>query len=663
MQPHRLALLASLISATAFGANANGRFDNLYTFGDSLTDTGSFGSTYKFVANNQTSLLYNQQIAKMMGIDFKPFTQGGGNYAISGSQTEGTGVAVDQPLVWMGTKEQINTYLSDHDGKADKNGLYILWTGGNDISLAIMNNLLSPYGEIDRAVGNVAEQTQTLLDNGAGTVIVPNIPNIADTPFLPTIMLTMLPLSNQQLEVIRQELNTASTPDEASRKTAIVNAMAKGLGLPGLADSVISPVYDFLHNTLTSMLEYNNQQTEQALSQLHGNIVRADVSTLFHEVLEQPQAFGFKTTVGFPCSFKVFGPYCNTGMNGYDDSQLYMFSDEHHPSPYLHQIIAEYFVSILDAPLYVSSLIHATEGMVEDARSTLDGQYQTLRTNQHELNDVQVFGGYSSHYLRRSGKNDSTFANAPSNDSTNNGSIGISWQMSEYGTAGVMISGGLNHNTPTENFSYNSHGISYGLFTQWQAPQGGWLNADMHYTTANLENIERQITLGLSNRTESGDTKARQYGGRIGAGWDIPVSSWLTTGPVLGYSWDKVHVDGYRESGNRSTSMHFSDQNKTLQTGSVGWRFDMNYYDVKPYLQVDYQRQLGDRDSKVSAAINSTATSFTTSTDKGRQDSVKAVVGANFPLNKTLKGYISTSYSNQNRDDMFSYTLGLSASF
>lgn len=206
MQPHRLALLASLISATAFCANANGRFDNLYTFGDSLTDTGSFGSTYKFVANNQTSLLYNQQIAKMMGIDFKPFTQGGGNYAISGSQTEGTGVAVDQPLVWMGTKEQINTYLSDHDGKADKNGLYILWTGGNDISLAIMNNPLSPYGEIDRAVGNVAEQTQTLLDNGAGTVIVPNIPNIADTPFLPTIMLTMLPLSTQQLEVIRQEL-------------------------------------------------------------------------------------------------------------------------------------------------------------------------------------------------------------------------------------------------------------------------------------------------------------------------------------------------------------------------------------------------------------------------------------------------------------------------
>lgn len=185
----------------------------------------------------------------------------------------------------------------------------------------------------------------------------------------------------------------------------------------------------------------------------------------------------------------------------------------------------------------------------------------------------------------------------------------------------------------------------------------------MHYTKANLENIERQITLGLSNRTESGDTKAHQYGGRIGAGWDIPVSSWLTTGPVLGYSWDKVHVDGYRENGNRSTSMHFSDQNKTLQTGSVGWRFDMSYYDVKPYLQVDYQRQLGDRDSKVSAAINSTATSFTTSTNKGRQDSVKAVVGANFPLNKTLKGYISTSYSNQNRDDMFSYTLGLSASF
>lgn len=31
MQPHRLALLASLISATAFCANANGRFDNLYT--------------------------------------------------------------------------------------------------------------------------------------------------------------------------------------------------------------------------------------------------------------------------------------------------------------------------------------------------------------------------------------------------------------------------------------------------------------------------------------------------------------------------------------------------------------------------------------------------------------------------------------------------------
>ncbi len=100
-------------------------WDSLTVFGDSLSDTGNVG---RFTYNSATNPLYDEILARQAGLTLQPSSQGGSNYAAGGA------VAVPAINPQFNTQDQVARYLASTNGRADPNGLYIHWIGGNDLA-------------------------------------------------------------------------------------------------------------------------------------------------------------------------------------------------------------------------------------------------------------------------------------------------------------------------------------------------------------------------------------------------------------------------------------------------------------------------------------------------------------------------------------------------
>nr|WP_258575575.1 autotransporter domain-containing protein [Candidatus Pantoea persica]MBA2814014.1 autotransporter outer membrane beta-barrel domain-containing protein [Candidatus Pantoea persica] len=102
----------------------------------------------------------------------------------------------------------------------------------------------------------------------------------------------------------------------------------------------------------------------------------------------------------------------------------------------------------------------------------------------------------------------------------------------------------------------------------------GGINGDLHCDDLYFDDIQREVNIGPASRTEQGNSGGKLLGMRLQAGWDIPLSVHLTTGPVVSYALDYGRVGGYREQGDSSTAMRYGDQTRYTQIGAIGWRID-----------------------------------------------------------------------------------------
>ncbi|HAZ54205.1 MAG TPA: autotransporter domain-containing esterase, partial [Franconibacter helveticus] len=203
--------------ACAAGTQA-AEFNNLYVFGDSLSDTGNNG---RYTWNSNENPLYDEILSQRYGLSLAPSDSGGYNYAA------GSAVAVPAINPQDNTQDQVQRYLARVNGAADGNGLYIHWVGGNDLAAAALDPL-----QAAAIAGNSAQaaagQVQTLLNAGAGTVIVPTVPDVSATPTMmeAVIAVGLAPVAASALQAAYASLNSAQTPDLASRQQAIRQALA-----------------------------------------------------------------------------------------------------------------------------------------------------------------------------------------------------------------------------------------------------------------------------------------------------------------------------------------------------------------------------------------------------------------------------------------------------
>lgn len=633
-------------------------FSSFTVFGDSLSDTGNNG---RYTWDSSQTPLYDEILADRYGLTLTPSASGGFNYAA------GSAVAVPAINPDDNTQDQLQRYLARVNGAADSSGLYIHWVGGNDLAAAALNPALATT-LVNTSARAAAGQVQTLLNAGAGTVIVPTVPDVSATPTMMEAVIAtgLAPVAAAALQAAYASLNSGQTPDLASRQQAIHQALAAAATaaspVPLVQQAIaaqLTGAYDSLSAQVSQLTTLYNSTQERLLAQQGGNIVWADVNAIFNEILASPAQFGITNTAGMACPPGLSSASCTSQTPGFNASQAWLFADHLHPSPAVHALIADYIQSIVDAPAQVSMLNKGTLAAVQDSRATLDSRYNQLRNGPKDPGSLGVFGGYSGQYRQYA---DNT-AGGDGRANTSNLTVGVDYQLTDNWLIGALIAGSLDKQYPTDHFRYDADSFQVGLFSALEYGPG-WVSADVHYLTADYNDIRRDIALGPLTRTEKGDTSAELWGARLTAGLDIPLTSAITTGPTLQYAWDYSHVDGYSEQGNDSTAMRYRDQNYHSQIGSAGWRIDGRFGVVKPWAEVSYRHQFGDNVQAGQGGLKSTSLSFSREGAKEDTNWVDATLGASLPLSEQVSAFAAVSQTGGlSRGEQTRYNIGISAAF
>jgi outer membrane lipase/esterase len=116
----------------------------------------------------------------------------GTNYAAGGATTNSdsynSNPDYDAPSILM----QVNYYLQQSNGKADPQGLYILWAGANDLFETLYDDISSGKSQAEigadilasekSAVANLKTAAIQLHNAGAKTIMVINLPDLGKVP-------------------------------------------------------------------------------------------------------------------------------------------------------------------------------------------------------------------------------------------------------------------------------------------------------------------------------------------------------------------------------------------------------------------------------------------------------------------------------------------------
>jgi phospholipase/lecithinase/hemolysin len=199
-------LLADSAFAGFFG------IDDVFTFGDSLSDTGNMYNItggqfppdgYYFSGRFSNGEVWNEQLEKRLGVTNKSQTyyqpmgqtatslENGINFAIGGTKTGLGSINPDMDCTanpsspCFGLLAQVDNYKTLlNGGQADSDDLFIIWSGANDY-LDPRNAGLDPLGQaqlLTQSVKNISLAATELIEAGAKNIVIANLPNLGDIP-------------------------------------------------------------------------------------------------------------------------------------------------------------------------------------------------------------------------------------------------------------------------------------------------------------------------------------------------------------------------------------------------------------------------------------------------------------------------------------------------
>lgn len=153
-------------------------FTSLVVFGDSLSDAGNvkanLGVPLPPYDNGYFSNgpVWVQTLASELGLpDTVASSNGGSNYAWGSART---GIDIDTGLgvIIPSLRSQADDFLATSGPTIDSTGLYVVWGGGNDVL----------QGDVSTTAADIAGIVTDLAAAGATDFLIPNLPDIGQTP-------------------------------------------------------------------------------------------------------------------------------------------------------------------------------------------------------------------------------------------------------------------------------------------------------------------------------------------------------------------------------------------------------------------------------------------------------------------------------------------------
>ncbi|MDB6164174.1 MAG: GDSL-like Lipase/Acylhydrolase family protein [Xanthomonadaceae bacterium] len=520
-------------------------FDQTVFFGDSLTDSGFYqpilvagnGPQAATVARFTTNpgLVWAEFLADFYGTNATPAWQltptgiaaGSGDDFAAGGATVSPGPgyppAPNFTQYAPSLTNQVGAYLAGNGGQANPDALFTVWGGANDLFfyLAGATSQAQFLGAAGAEVGLVG----TLESAGARYVLVPTMPDIGLTPF--------------------------------------------GLS-QGAAGSA----------GLTQLSEAYNATLFGGLQAAGLRVIPLDVFHFLREISADPGTYGF-TNVTTPACGAAPALGCNPA-NFVDPNaaQTYAFADGVHPSTASHALLAQYAVSILEAPGQIAVLPHSAE-MVGRARA--DRVAAHLGGDKQTADGMRWWADLRGDF-QRYGQGDRYDGAGPTL------TAGVDWASGSvvYGAFAGYGRQSLDWGHAMGSFSQTD--ASLGGFVGWTG-NAAWVNGQVSYSRLGFS-TDRDVQLGPATRTHHGSTNGSNVSAGVNAGWDF-VSGALRHGPVASILSQHISVDGFAESDpDLSTSLAYPDQHFNSLIGSLGWQASYRINDhVQPYARLTWDRE------------------------------------------------------------------------
>lgn len=185
-----LAVLLCLL-CLPWQVQALGKINQIFVFGDSLSDNGNFASVFPiplpdppYYNSNRASdgLLAVERVASHLGLSLDPSLHLSGpvignNYAVASARA-GRDEYIDLTA-------QVDQFLASHNNLAPVGALYVFFIGGNDVISAHGKNDPSKAQTIlNSGVKGIIDNIERLSSFGANHFILVNVPDIGTVPYI-----------------------------------------------------------------------------------------------------------------------------------------------------------------------------------------------------------------------------------------------------------------------------------------------------------------------------------------------------------------------------------------------------------------------------------------------------------------------------------------------
>jgi outer membrane lipase/esterase len=559
-------------------------------------------------ATSSPGLMSSELLAGFFGTTARPANDpagGGTNYATSGARNKDPNGPNDDLFTQAKpTATQVDNYLSTNGGVANPNALYLISSGGNNVSFAIDKKASDPGYVIDAA----KDQVNTLVKlqaAGARYIIIPNLPqSFNDDP---------------NVRILRATYNTALWNGLAAARVNFIPADFDGLRLEIKAKQ---QAFGFEFIDIGPNGSHTACQPVVAAAAL---LCSTDSSKLVAPNADQTRLFA---------------------------------DQEGHLATKGQKIWADYMYSLVIAPSEISLL---AENPVKSRAATIDLIMNQIPISQRTRGPAG-FNVWASGDVSRLQIDRSSVGFVGESATPTQVTAGIDTMTSGGILLGMAVSAGTKKASFSQGGSFTQDEFAVSGYTA--ATLGPlWLNMIGSFGALHYD-VNRVVPLGpvleQNNTTTNGTNLSFSF--RSG---HSTVAGPVTFGPVIGLTMQSVHVHGFTESGN-VTSLAFGDQYRHSMVGVLGYQASFDFGRFQPFAKVLWNHEFVSHERLVTASLTSTTAPDYTSLPAINlgKDWASATAGVSVGLGKGVTGIAAfTGQLGQDKLTTYGGQVGLNVAF
>ena len=180
----KAAITLVTVASAAMVQTSNAAITSLVSFGDSLSDSGNMHAvtnlfTAPYAGVNSDGPVWTGHLSESLGLGTHTGSMTGGTAHGWAGARAGIDGEIIPGVPLPSVQTQVNGYLASNGGAADPNTLYTVWGGAND---ALYAAATGDFAAVPSAAASIASIADQLMNAGATSVLIMNLPNIGFTP-------------------------------------------------------------------------------------------------------------------------------------------------------------------------------------------------------------------------------------------------------------------------------------------------------------------------------------------------------------------------------------------------------------------------------------------------------------------------------------------------